>query len=57
MKFGVVTHAVGHHMSFEKTLETIKTIGFDSILLLTDRNAEVVSQWAQAKVHFLMFFG
>ena len=30
MKFGVVTHAVGHHMSFEKTLETIKTIGFDS---------------------------
>ena len=30
MKFGVVTHAVGHHMSFEKTLETIKAIGFDS---------------------------
>ena len=32
MKFGVVTHAVGHHMSFESTLETIKAIGFDSIL-------------------------
>ena len=30
MKFGVVSHAVGHHMSFEKTLETIKSIGFDS---------------------------
>lgn len=52
MKFGVVTHAVGHHMSFEKTLETIKTIGFDSILLLTDRNAEVVSAVGTSKSPF-----
>ena len=37
MKFGTVTHAVGHHMSFERTLDTIKEIGFDSILLLTTR--------------------
>lgn len=43
MKFGVVTHAVGHEMSFEKTLETIKALGFDSILLLTNRDAERVS--------------
>ena len=43
MKFGVVTHAVGHQMSFEKTLETIKVLGFDSILLLTARDTERVS--------------
>ena len=43
MNFGVVTHAVGHHMSFEKTLSTIKEIGFDSILLLTSRNAKPVN--------------
>jgi len=43
MKFGVVTHAVGHQMSFEKTLETIKQLGFDSILLLTNRAADTVS--------------
>ena len=42
-------------MSFEKTLETIKTIGFDSILLLTIRNAKVVVQYERAKVHFLAF--
>ena len=43
MKFGVVTHAVGHHMSFEKTLATIKEIGFDSILLLTSRDGKTVN--------------
>ena len=43
MKFGAVTHAVGHHLSFEKTLDTIKQIGFDSILLLTNRSADTVS--------------
>ncbi len=43
MRFGVVTHAVGHHLSFEKTLAAIKTIGFDFILLLTSRAAEPVS--------------
>ena len=43
MKFGVVTHAVGHHMSFEKTLAAIRDLGFDFILLLTSRVAEPVS--------------
>ena len=43
MKFGVVTHAVGHHLSFEKTLSTIKKIGFDSILLLTSRDAKPIN--------------
>ena len=43
MKFGVVTHAVGHHMSFEKTLAAIKELGFDFILLLTSRGTEHVS--------------
>ena len=52
MKFGVVTHAVGHHQSFEKTLETIKSIGFDSILLLTNRNAEIVNAESTSKTPF-----
>ena len=43
MKFGVVTHAVGHHMSFEKTLKIIKEIGFDSILLLSSLDAKRVN--------------
>ena len=43
MRFGAVTHAVGHHMSFEKTLATIKGLGFDFILLLTSRVAEPVN--------------
>lgn len=43
MKFGVVTHAVGHYMSFEKTLAAIKELGFDFILLLTSRGTEHVS--------------
>lgn len=43
MKFGLVTHAVGHHMSFEKTLAAIKELGFDFILLLTSRGTEHVS--------------
>ena len=42
MKFGAVTHAVGHEMSFEKTLATIKKLGFDSVLLLTSRGGETV---------------
>ncbi len=42
MQFGTVTHAVGHHMSFEKTLETIKQIGFDFVLLLTSRRVDTV---------------
>ena len=42
MKFGAVTHAVGHGMSFEKTLAIIKNLGFDSILLLTSRGGEIV---------------
>ena len=52
MKFGVVTHAVGHHQSFEKTLETIKSLGFDSILLLTNRNAEIVNAESTSKTPF-----
>ncbi|MCZ6676753.1 MAG: sugar phosphate isomerase/epimerase [Candidatus Poribacteria bacterium] len=52
MKFGVVTHAVGHHMSFEKTLDTIKQIGFDSILLLTNRNADAVNPDGTSKSPF-----
>ena len=43
MRFGVVTHAVGHHMSFEKTLAAIQKLGFDFILLLTSRVAEPVN--------------
>lgn len=42
MTFGTVTHAVGHHLSFEETLDTIKGIGFDSILLLTNRSSDPV---------------
>lgn len=42
MKFGAVTHAVGHTMPFEKILATIKGLGFDSILLLTQRDGEPV---------------
>lgn len=42
MKFGLVTHAVGRHMSFEKTLAAIKELGFDSVLLLTSREADAV---------------
>jgi sugar phosphate isomerase/epimerase len=42
MKFGAVTHAVGHTMPFEKTLGTIKRLGFDSILLLTQQESEPV---------------
>lgn len=52
MTFGVVTHAVGHHLSFEKTLETIKQIGFDSILLLTNRHAEIVNAAGTSKSAF-----
>jgi len=42
MKFGAVAHAVGHKMSLEQTLATIKDLGFDSILLLTSRDGQVV---------------
>jgi sugar phosphate isomerase/epimerase len=42
MDFGTVTHAVGHHLSFEETLATIKSVGFDSVLLLTSRDAAPV---------------
>ena len=52
MKFGVVTHAVGHHMSFEKTLATIKELGFDFILLLTSRGAEPVSTQGRSENPF-----
>ena len=38
-----MTHAVGHHLSFENTLEAIKEIGFDFILLLTSRAADPVN--------------
>ena len=43
MRFGVVTHAVGHHISFEKTLAAIKALGFDFILLLTSRVAKPIN--------------
>ena len=52
MKFGVVTHAVGHHMSFEKTLEAIKELGFDFILLLTSRGAAPVSAQGRSESPF-----
>lgn len=42
MNFGVVTHAVGHKMSFEQTLATIKELGFSSVLLLTRQGGETV---------------
>lgn len=42
MRFGTVTHAVGHTMSFERTLATISQLGFDSVLLLTTRDGEPV---------------
>jgi len=42
MEFGAVTHAVGHHLPFEKMLATIKDLGFDSILLLSNRDAQPV---------------
>lgn len=52
MKFGVVTHAVGHQMSFEKTLSTIKQIGFDSVLLLTSRDGDIVNSEGKSKSAF-----
>ena len=52
MNFGVVTHAVGHHMSFEKTLAAIKGLGFDFILLLTSRGAEPVSTQGRSESPF-----
>jgi len=52
MKFGVVTHAVGHHMSFEKTLATIKNLGFDSVLLLTSWDADAVGPEGTCKSAF-----
>ena len=42
MKFGAVTHALGHTMPLEKTLAAIKSLGFDSVLLLTSRDGEIV---------------
>jgi len=42
MDFGAVTHAVGHSFSFEKTLATIRGLGFSSVLLLTSRDGEPV---------------
>ncbi|MBI3945932.1 MAG: sugar phosphate isomerase/epimerase [Armatimonadetes bacterium] len=42
MKFSAVTHAVGHALSLEETLATIKGIGFDGVLFLTNRNSEPV---------------
>ena len=52
MRFGVVTHAVGHHMSFEKTLAAIKELGFDFILLLTSRAAEPVNAEGRSESPF-----
>ena len=52
MQFGVVTHAVGHHMSFEKTLTAIKELGFNFILLLTSRVAEPVSAEGRSESPF-----
>jgi sugar phosphate isomerase/epimerase len=42
VKFGAVTHALGHAMSFEQTLAAIRKLGFDSILMLTTREGEPV---------------
>ena len=52
MQFGVVTHAVGHHMSFEKTLAAIKELGFDFILLLTSRGAAPVNAEGRSESPF-----
>lgn len=52
MRFGVVTHAVGHHMSFEETLAAIKELGFDFILLLTSRGAERVNAEGRSESPF-----
>ncbi len=52
MEFGTVTHAVGHHMSFEETLATIKGIGFNSILLLTSRDGQPVGSDGACKDPF-----
>ena len=52
MRFGVVTHAVGHHMSFEKTLAAIKALGFDFILLLTSRAADPVNAEGRSESPF-----
>lgn len=52
MQFGVVTHAVGHHMSFEKTLEAIKELGFGFILLLTSRAADPVNAEGRSESPF-----
>ncbi len=43
MRFGAVTHAVGHDLSFERTLAIIKELGFDSVLLLCRAGAKTVS--------------
>ena len=52
MRFGVVTHAVGHHMSFEKTLAAIKELGFDFVLLLTSRVAKPVNSEGRSESPF-----
>jgi len=52
MRFGAVTHAVGHHLSFEATLAAIKQLGFDSILLLANRSADTVSAAGTCKDAF-----
>ncbi len=52
MKFGAVTHAVGHKMSFEKTLAAIKNLGFDSVLLLTSRDGKTVQADGTCPVAF-----
>lgn len=52
MRFGVVTHAVGHHLSFEETLAVIKVLGFDFILLLTSRGAAPVDAEGRSESPF-----
>lgn len=52
MKFGAVTHAVGHDLPFEKTLAIIKELGFDRVLLLTSRNGKTVSRDGTCDVPF-----
>lgn len=42
IEFGVVTHTIGHGLSLHQTLESIRRIGFRSILLLTSREKENV---------------
>lgn len=43
MKFGMVSHALGHKISFEEMLATVKELGYDSILFLTSREGEPVA--------------